>query len=80
MKTQVELIEESKIVLESNGFCVDVLWSASDVHSVVECTDKEAGDIMYNALTNENVVDAIWFAIKDYAQTNGFKLKDESDV
>ena len=74
-----EKIEDAKGILRDNGYCVDSLWSIHDVHAVVECTDKQAMEIMYNALNNESTTEQIWFTIKDYALINKFKLKNDSD-
>jgi hypothetical protein len=73
-----EKIEDAMRTLRDNGFCVDNLWSIYDVHAVVECTDKQAMDIMHNALTNESVMEYTWDTIKDYALINKFKLKNDS--
>ena len=73
-----EKIEDAKRILRHNGHFVDNLWSVDDVRSSIECTDKEAMDILYNALTNESVMEHIWYAIKDYALINKYKLKNDS--
>ena len=71
-------IQEAKSVLKDTGFSIDNLWSINDVYSVVVCNEKEAHDIMHNALTDEAVMEHIWDAIKDYALINKFKLKNDS--
>jgi len=63
--------------LRDNGYYVENLWTIHDVQSVVECTDKEAMEIMHNAITDDNVMTEIWFAIKDYALTNKYRLKED---
>ena len=68
----------AKSLLKEEGYFVDNLWTTFDVQSSVECTDDEAMDILYHAMTNESVMEHIWFAIKDYALINKFKLKNES--
>jgi len=69
-----EKIEDAMRTLRDNGYYVENLWTIHDVQSVVECTDKEAMEIMHNAITDDNVMTEIWFAIKDYALTNKYRL------
>lgn len=71
-------IQQAKDILANNGFSVNNLWNINDVLSVVKCNKAEAHDILQNALTNEAVMEQIWYAIKDYAEINEFELKDNN--
>jgi hypothetical protein len=43
------------------------LWSVNDVQAGYECTDEEALEILESALTDDGVMERIWFAIDYHA-------------
>ena len=44
------------------------LWCIEDVQSRYECTDEEASEILECALTNDGIMDSIWFGIAYHAE------------
>jgi hypothetical protein len=56
-------IEQAKKTLREAGYNVDVLWKIEDVTDIHYCTDKQAQHILKGALSNEAVMEQIWFAI-----------------
>jgi hypothetical protein len=77
MENQLTEIEQAKAILKQHGYFVDNLWSVSDVTDLYECTEEQAYDVLDKALTNEWVVEQIWFAIDYLAWYN--KNQDACD-
>lgn len=48
------------------------LWSVSDMQDW-DCTDKQALDVLHNALTNDATIEQIWYAIDFHAEDLGLK-------
>ena len=61
-------VQEAKEILHKAGYFVGNLWQIEDVQAHYECTDEEAMDILYKALTNEITMEQIFFAINFEAQ------------
>jgi|TARA_B110000459_G_C16184032_1_gene305039 hypothetical protein len=49
--------------LKSRGKFIDNLWTTQDVFGRYDCTEAEAQEVLYDALTNESTMEQIWFAI-----------------
>jgi hypothetical protein len=62
--------QDLKDELQSRGFFVDNLWTTEDVKSRFNCTEDEAQEVLYDALTNEATMERIWYAIDYHAQEN----------
>ena len=62
--------QDLKDELQSRGFFVDNLWTTEDVKSRLNCTEDEAQEVLYDALTNEATMERIWYAIDYHAQEN----------
>ena len=59
-----QTVNEAKAFLESNGYFVRNLWHTDDVTgNYPECSEDDAHDILYEALTNEATYDQICLAI-----------------
>ena len=48
-----------KDLLREQGYFVDNLWHVSDVQENFKCTDEQAQNILYWALTSPNVIEYI---------------------
>jgi len=57
-------VDKAKSLLQSEGYFIDNLWRVEDVTDRYPCSDDEAMAILYKALLNDNVMEAIWFAIQ----------------
>ena len=66
-------IQEAKDFLRSEGYFVDILWHVSSVQDNFKCTDEEAQDVLYWALTNDYVIDLIDEKITDAANNEGLE-------
>jgi hypothetical protein len=76
-KSTYQEIENAKALLKENGYQVDNLWHIDDAKAKFNCTDDEAYDLIYSALTNEATMEQIWFAIDLIGQDDGLELKEE---
>ena len=69
-----EEIEKARETLRKAGYFVDTLWSIYDVQSQFECDDDEiAQEVLSNALTNEWIMEQIWYGIRDAAENENLK-------
>jgi len=73
-------IEEAKALLKENGYQVGNLWQIEDAQFYYDCTDEEAHEVIYQALTNDATMEQIWFALHFHAEENGLKrIKEEEE-
>jgi hypothetical protein len=72
-----EEIEKAKALLKENGYQVDNLWCIEDVKSKFDCTDDEAYDVVYRALTNDATMEQIWLAIDIVGEARGLTPKEQ---
>lgn len=57
-------INDAKKVLRDNGYFVDNLWHIDDVKAwSLDCDNETAQKILYDALTNDYVMETIWDSI-----------------
>ena len=77
MENKLTEIEQAKAILKQHGYFVDNLWSTQDVTDRYECTEEQAYDVLDEALTNEWVMEQIWFSIDDTCDFCNIKLKEE---
>ena len=75
MTTEYQEIQKAKDLLESKGYFTYNLWQTEDVTSRYECEEDDAQEVLERALTNDNVMESIWFAIDFHAEDIGLKLK-----
>lgn len=61
-------IELAKSLLKEEGYFVDNLWCIDDVKSKFNCTEEEAQEVLYEALTNEVTMEQIWVAIQEFGE------------
>ena len=66
----------AKNVLREQGYFVDNLWHVSDVQENFKCDDETAQNILYWALTSDNVIEYIndminLVATNENLETNG---------
>lgn len=61
-------IEDAKRILEKNGYFVANLWHVEDITINYECDEDMAQDILYKALTNDHVMEAIWDSINYFTE------------
>jgi hypothetical protein len=69
-------IENAIQVLRKNGYFVDNLWQTCDVTFNYKCTEEEAHEVLYKALTNETTMEQIWFAISEEAKIMNLKIRE----
>jgi hypothetical protein len=81
MENRQTEIEQAKAILKQHGYFVDNLWSTQDVTDRYECTEEQAYDVLDKALTNEWVMEQIWFSIDDTCDSLEieFTIKGEED-
>lgn len=72
-------VEEAKEVLKQNGYFVDNLWSVDDVQLNWKCDEDTAQEVLYKALTNDWVVEQIFFAIGSAAEEMELERLEDSD-
>jgi hypothetical protein len=66
-------VAQAKELLRSKGYFVANLWNVNDVKDNYECNDEQAQAVLYEALTNEDTMEQIWFKINLIALEQGFK-------
>ena len=67
--------KEAKEVLKNNGYFVENLWHVNDVQNNFECDEETAQNILYWALTRDNVIEFINEYITDIAENEELKRK-----
>jgi len=73
-----EEIEQAKALLKANGYQVDNLWHVDDAKLMFDCTDDEAYDVVYRALTNDATMEQVWLAIDIVGEARGLtKIEEE---
>tara|TARA_R110000803_G_scaffold68376_1_gene130249 strand:+ start:2068 stop:2325 length:258 start_codon:yes stop_codon:yes gene_type:complete len=75
---QGQSTEDLMAELKSRGKFVDNLWTTEDVKSKFNCTEDEAQEVLYEALTNEATMEQIWFAIDFHGNENELTEKDDT--
>ena len=71
-----ESIGNARKLLKENGYQTDNLWTIHDVKdNFPEATNDQALDILHKALTNEETMSQINFAINMIAEDMGLKFK-----
>jgi hypothetical protein len=79
MENKLTEIEQAKAILKQHGYFVDNLWSTQDVTDRYECTEEEAQEVLETALTNEWVMEQIWFSIDDTCDSLEIELKEDDE-
>ncbi len=67
-------IEQAKAILNKHGYFVDYLWSNFDVTDRYKCTDEQAQEVLDMSLSNEWVMEQIWFSIDDTCNSLNIEL------
>jgi len=67
---QAQSTEDLMTELKSRGKFVDNLWTTEDVFAFFDCTEDEAQEVLYDALTNESTMEHIWEAIDFHGNEN----------
>ena len=57
-------MKEAKDLLRNEGYFVDNLWHVNDVQENFKCTEEQAQNILYWALTSNRVIEYINNMIK----------------
>jgi hypothetical protein len=60
-------VSQARELLEKNGYFVKNLWHVDDVMSSYNCSEEVAQDVLYDALTNNYIMENIWEIIQDVA-------------
>ena len=80
MENKQAEIEQAKAILKQHGYFVDNLWTVNDVTDRYDCLGEgEAQEVLLMALTNEWVMEQIWFSIDDTCTLCGIKLKEDNE-
>jgi len=66
-------IESAKQLLRENGYFVDNLWQTCDITDVWDCTDEQAQELLYKALTSESTIEQIHIAVCFMAEDMNLK-------
>lgn len=61
-------IEQALQLLKNNGYYVDNLWCVEDVQSIFNCDSDTAQSVLNKALTNEHLMEEIWFQIRHHGE------------
>ena len=72
-------VEQAKEVLKQNGYFVDNLWSVDDVQLNWKCDEDTAQEVLEKALTNEWVVEQIFFASGNVAEEMELERLEDLD-
>jgi hypothetical protein len=73
-----EIDNACKNHLKDNGYYTDNLWQVSDVTNRLNCTDKEAYQILDKVMQSEYIVTTIHEAICEHAVENcNLKFKND---
>lgn len=72
-KDALSSIENARSLLKSYGYYVDNLWHIDDIVFRYECTDKDAQDVLDNALTSDRMFNETWESIARTAEDMNFK-------
>lgn len=75
---QGQSTEDLMAELKSRGKFVDNLWTTEDVFAFFNCTEDEAQEVLYEALTNEATMEQIWFAIDFHGNENELTEIDDT--
>jgi len=75
---QGQSTEDLMAELKSRGKFVDNLWTTEDVFGKFNCTEHEAQEVLYEALTNEATMEQIWFAIDFHGNENELTEIDDT--
>jgi hypothetical protein len=73
--TDYQEIQKAKDLLESKGYFTYNLWQTDDVTNRYECEEDDAQEVLERALTNDAVMESIWYAIDVHAEEIGLKRK-----
>jgi len=68
-------INIAKELLKENGYFVDNLWKTCDITDIWDCTDEQAQELLYKALTSESTIEQIHIAINFMAEDMNLKEK-----
>lgn len=60
--------DDAKKILERHGYFVANLWHIDDITINYECDEDKAQDILYRALTNDHVMEAVWVSINYFTE------------
>lgn len=66
---QLNKFDNAKKTLREAGYFTDNLWHIRDVMDRYKCDENTAQEILYDALTNEYIIEKIFAQIDDYATT-----------
>lgn len=71
MENRQTEIEQAKAILKQHGYFVGNLWHINDVKDRYKATDNEAHEILQESLTNESMMEHVWYAIQEFAEDHG---------
>ena len=66
-------INNAKELLKENGYFVDNLWQTCDITDIWDCTDEQAQELLYKALTSESTIEQIHIAVCFMAEDMNLK-------
>jgi len=67
-------VSRAKEILRKNGYCIS-LWHTEDVTSMIDCTEKQAEQILYSVFDEDRINNEVWESIQYIAQDMGFSKK-----
>ena len=66
-------IDDAKKLLRGHGYFVDNLWQTCDITDIWECTEEQAQELLYKALTSESTIEQIHIAVCFMAEDMNLK-------
>jgi hypothetical protein len=66
-------INNAKELLKENGYFIDNLWRTCDITDIWDCTDEQAQELLYKALTSESTIEQIHIAVCFMAEDMNLK-------
>lgn len=66
-------IEDAKKLLRRHGYFVNNLWHTCDITDIWDCTDEQAQELLYKALTSESTIEQIHIAVCFMAEDMNLK-------
>lgn len=67
-KQQMKDVLFARELLNKRGYAVTNLWHVDDVTQNYKCTEEQAQEVLYKALTNDYTMSTIWEAIDVVAE------------
>tara|TARA_R110000824_G_scaffold150950_8_gene321807 strand:+ start:1032 stop:1277 length:246 start_codon:yes stop_codon:yes gene_type:complete len=68
-------VSKAKEILTKNGYYTGNLWHTEDVTSMIDCTEKQAEQILDSVFDGDRINNEVWESIQYIAQDMGLSKK-----